>query len=146
MVTVPLEIVQRGMCARIIPGLLHSGRSAYTEQTASAAARDPPTPGQDRERTRRSAVSIRSTLLPSLIGYGLVMTPLGGGGGLPCLWRLLFEVTCPGCGLSRANALLVRGFFHESIAMNVLIIPLWLVAIWSFAATFLTFTREVHHG
>lgn len=130
------------MRARITPGLLDGSRPAYAERSALSAARDPPALG----RKLRSAVSLRLGMLPGLIGYGLVVTPLAGGGGFPCLWRLLFAVTCPGCGLSRANALLIRGSIQDAVAMNVLIIPLWLVAIWSFLATLLTFRREVHHG
>ncbi|HEX2187967.1 MAG TPA: DUF2752 domain-containing protein [Longimicrobiaceae bacterium] len=134
------------MRARIIPGLLHASRSAYTDQASRSTARDPPLVALNRKRAWRSVVSIRFGLLPGLIGYGLVVTSPGGEGGLPCLWRLLFAVPCPGCGLSRANALLVRGSFHEAIAMNVLIIPLWLIASGSCVAALLTFTREVHHG
>ena len=134
------------MRARIIPGLLHAGRPAYTHRAARPAARDLPGVALHRKRAWRSVGSIRLGLLPGLAGYGLVVTPPGGEGGLPCLWRLLLAVPCPGCGLSRANALLVRGSFHEAFAMNALVVPLWLIASWTCVAALLTLTREVHHG
>lgn len=91
-------------------------------------------------------LSIRTLMLPGLIGYGLAATPQSTGGALPCLWRLCFGIRCPGCGLSRANALLITGSLHKAVAMNWLIIPVWAVAIWYFTVFLLTLTREARHG
>lgn len=44
-----------------------------------------------------------------------------GGLGIPCVWRLLFDVACPGCGLSRAFVLLAQGRVTEAAAMNRLV-------------------------
>lgn len=85
-------------------------------------------------------------MLPGLFGYGLVSSPQTAGGALPCLWRLCFGFRCPGCGLSRANSLLITGAIHEAVAMNWLIVPLWAVALWYFAAWLPTSTREARHG
>lgn len=64
-----------------------------------------------------------STLgFPLLIMYGLVVDPTGHH-GLPCLWRLVWGVPCPACGLSRADALLVRGHVLEAVRLNWLIVP-----------------------
>jgi Protein of unknown function (DUF2752) len=84
--------------------------------------------------TRR--VSLRLAALPALTGYGLMVDPSTGAGGLPCLWKLAFGVACPGCGLSRASALLVRGRLTEAIAMNWLIVPVVAVAVFVFASEF----------
>lgn len=77
-------------------------------------------------------LSVQILLLPALVVYGFLVNPLTAQGGLPCIWRLCFGLECPGCGLSRADALFVRGWFREAVAHNWLIIPVWLVATKSF--------------
>lgn len=81
----------------------------------------------------RDWLSVRALLLPALIVYGFLVDPLTGQGGIPCMWKLCFGVECPGCGLSRADALLVHGFPRAAVARNWLIVPLWLAGIKSFA-------------
>jgi hypothetical protein len=85
-------------------------------------------------------------MLPGLIAYGLLVTPGSEGGALPCIWRLWLQIPCPGCGLSRANAFLVHGSLYEALAMNWLIVPVWLVAIHSFITAIPTLNRKAHHG
>jgi hypothetical protein len=85
-------------------------------------------------------------MLPGLISYGLLATPRADGGALPCLWRLWLGIRCPGCGLSRANALLIDGSMHEALAMNWLVVPVWIVAIHAFVTALFNFTGKVHHG
>lgn len=70
--------------------------------------------------------------LPGLLAYGLVVSPTTGLGGLPCLWRWAFGVDCPGCGLSRAAAFLVRGEFVDAVVANWLIVPVALAAGYCF--------------
>lgn len=89
------------------------------------------------ERLRVELISGRRCLLPALVVYGTMVDPATGKGGIPCLWRLVLGISCPGCGLSRADALLVRGHFAASIAMNWLIIPTWLVAVYVFVEAFI---------
>ena len=89
-----------------------------------------------KERLRVELVSGRRCLLPALLVYGFIVDPATGSGGIPCLWRLMLDLSCPGCGLSRADALLVRGHFAAGIAMNWLIIPTWLVAVYVFVESF----------
>jgi hypothetical protein len=135
------------MRTSMIPALPRESRlTAGDEAAPLSAARDPPGFVPGRRLPWKNGISMRMSLLPGVAGYGVMATPIGGGGALPCLWRLWFGLTCPGCGLSRANALLVRGLVNDAIAMNVLVVPLWLIALWSFAAASLTFTREAHHG
>ncbi len=41
-----------------------------------------------------------------------------------CIFKLLFGLPCPGCGLTRANVLFFTGHFYEAFMMH----PLFLVA------------------
>lgn len=86
-------------------------------------------------------LSTRALMLPALIAYGLLVDPVSGHGGLPCLWRHCFGVDCPGCGLSRADAFLIRGSLREAIAQNWMIIPVWTVCTHAFVIDVLTFIR-----
>jgi len=62
-------------------------------------------------------------VLMGLIGYGLAIDPSNGSHGIPCLWKLIFQHECLGCGLSRAGAYLIRGEIENAIATNGLILP-----------------------
>jgi len=114
-------------------------------RSRSATARDPPPYFPERLRSPTGLFSIRPLMLPGLITYGLLASPQNGGGAIPCLWRLWFGFRCLGCGLSRANALLVEGSMGDALAMNWLILPLWLVAAWSFVTSLLTIFGKAHH-
>lgn len=81
----------------------------------------------------RGFLSLRALLLPSLVLYGILVEPSTGQGGIPCIWKLCFGLECPGCGLSRADAFLMRGDLQAAMTLNWLILPLWLVSISSFA-------------
>ena len=67
-----------------------------------------------------------------LLVYGLIVDPDTGSGGVPCLWKSLFGLDCPGCGLSRAGALLLHGRVHEAASRNWLIFPFGIVFVWKF--------------
>ena len=58
-----------------------------------------------------------------LVAYGLSIDPDTGTGGLPCLWKAILGFECPGCGLSRAGALLLRGRLHDAATKNWRIFP-----------------------
>ena len=81
----------------------------------------------------RKGISLHWLMLPALVAYGLLVEPSSGDRALPCIWKLLFGVACPGCGLSRADALLVRGDLRAALELNWLIVPVWLLAVKSFA-------------
>ncbi|MDR3723164.1 MAG: DUF2752 domain-containing protein [Terracidiphilus sp.] len=57
------------------------------------------------------------------VAYGLVVDPETGRHGVSCLWKTLTGHNCPGCGLTRAWAFLLRGRWHEAGTMNWLIFP-----------------------
>jgi hypothetical protein len=61
------------------------------------------------------------------IAYGLLVRPETGQYGIPCLWKTLFGVQCPGCGLTRAWAFLLRGEWRRAAQMNWLIFPVVLI-------------------
>jgi hypothetical protein len=67
----------------------------------------------------------------ALLCYGLMVDPTTGG-GIPCLWKTLFGINCPGCGLSRAGALLLHGHLVEAARMNWLVFPVASVFGWKF--------------
>ena len=77
-----------------------------------------------------------SLLVVALLVYGYIVDPQTGVGGLPCLWKTVFGFTCPGCGLSRAGALLLRGYLEEAVAANWRIIPFGAVVLCSYATRF----------
>jgi hypothetical protein len=61
--------------------------------------------------------------MAALLLYGAIVNPTDGANGLPCLWSLMSGYGCPGCGLSRAGAFMLRGQFSKAVASNWLIIP-----------------------
>jgi hypothetical protein len=75
-------------------------------------------------------------VIAALIGYGLLVNPYSGGNGIPCLWKALFGVECPGCGLSRAGAFLVRGELSAAVHQNWLIIPVVLLLAVHFVMSY----------
>ena len=60
-----------------------------------------------------------------LIGYFLLSTVLKSLSivdiTIPCLWTLLFEVRCPGCGLTTAFVELLKMNFSKAWDINALI-------------------------
>ncbi|HZQ39134.1 MAG TPA: DUF2752 domain-containing protein [Rhizomicrobium sp.] len=56
------------------------------------------------------------------VAYGVWLTK-GGVSGIPCLWQMLFGVECPGCGLTHAWVLLLRGDLTAAAGANWLIFP-----------------------
>jgi hypothetical protein len=78
----------------------------------------------------------------ALLIYGLIVDPETGKGGIPCLWKALFGLNCPGCGLSRAGALLLHGRLAEAAKMNWIIFPVVAVLTWKFLIEVGGFTQE----
>jgi Protein of unknown function (DUF2752) len=80
------------------------------------------------ERGAQRAVILQASAMLALLAYGLIVDPDTGRNGIPCLWKTLFGFNCPGCGLSRAGALLLHGRLREAVTMNWLIVPF--VIVW----------------
>ena len=52
--------------------------------------------------------------------------------GKTCLFRILFGIPCPGCGLSRAASLLTQGRLEESLSVHPFLIPLlFVLVLWA---------------
>ena len=52
--------------------------------------------------------------------------------GKTCLFRILFGIPCPGCGLSRAASLLTQGRLEESLTVHPFLIPrLFVLVLWA---------------
>ena len=43
---------------------------------------------------------------------------------IPCLWKLIFGIASPTCGLTRAFILASRFNFIEAVKMNIMLLPL----------------------
>ena len=84
----------------------------------------------------------------ALLIYGIMVNPTDGTNGLPCLWKLIFNHECAGCGLSRAGAFLIRGRVSEALSANWLILPivgLTALHIYSLISKELIIQRSTNH-
>jgi len=76
--------------------------------------------------------------------FALRNTPIS----IPCIFRLIFGIPCPACGLTRAFILISQLRFVDAMRMNILSVPLFLGGIVYFVcAVSETFTgKEVLRG
>ena len=62
---------------------------------------------------------------------------------IPCIWKTLFGIPCPGCGLTRAFRLIFQFRFLEAEQTNILSIPLFLCIIIVFITSLIEyFTKK----
>jgi hypothetical protein len=54
--------------------------------------------------------------------YVTAVDPSDGGGFLPCPFRTLTGLWCPGCGLTRATHYLFRGDLAQALRYNVFVV------------------------
>ena len=49
---------------------------------------------------------------------------------VPCIWKKLFGIPCPGCGLTGAYISLLNFDIANAMRMNILSVPLLLLVLW----------------
>ena len=99
-------------------------------------------------KTISSRIARAGVVLTALLIYGIIVNPTDGTNGLPCLWKMVFNHECPGCGLSRAGAFLIRGRVSEALSANWLILPtvgLAALHIYSLISKELKIQRSTNH-
>ena len=58
------------------------------------------------------------------IGVLILILTINTPFSIPCIWKMIFNIQCPSCGLSRAFILASQFRFIEAIKMNILFLPL----------------------
>ena len=63
---------------------------------------------------------------------------------LPCPFKYLTGIDCPGCGFQRAAVALIQGDFHESLILYPPAIPLIAFFAYGIAGRFLKLDNQQH--
>ena len=92
----------------------------------------------------RTTRQLRVALLCAL-PVALVMTPLGqvSSGVTLCLFKLLFHLECPGCGMTHAFAAVMHLRFSEAFAFNRGVVIVFPIVAWSAARQLFADVREL---
>ena len=77
---------------------------------------------------------IRLLSLPFAIVFGWFYYPFCLDGPSFCLWKGIFGIECPGCGLIRALCFLSHGMGAEAVSYNPFILPIIAILLYVFAA------------
>ena len=62
--------------------------------------------------------------LPGMLLCAIFLSVMTAAAGKVCPARLLLGIPCPGCGLTRATVLLLKGDIHGSLLCNPFLLPL----------------------
>jgi hypothetical protein len=62
---------------------------------------------------------------------------------IPCLWKLIFHVKCPGCGLTTAFIEILKLDLRSAFEINWLIFIVLPYGIWYLMKDFLEFKKSV---
>ena len=66
-----------------------------------------------------------------LLGEGITLWLFGFSKiTIPCLFKWIFTIPCPGCGLTRAFRQLFQFHILEAISYNILVLPIFLFLIF----------------
>lgn len=63
---------------------------------------------------------------------------------IPCLWKTIFNVNCPGCGLTRAFINLLKLDFKHAFEMNKFIFIILPLGIYYLLSDLKRFKQEAH--
>ena len=91
---------------------------------------------------RRSTVIAIWSLLVAGAVYLFLFEPGRSGFFLPCMFRLLTGLTCPGCGITRALHQVLHGHFIHAFTLN----PLFILLSPFLLFAFLRYTVIVMRG
>jgi hypothetical protein len=106
----------------------------HGECEAGAAAKSSHLFHNKRKETGTTRISCRNLSRHELIGVLavffaggilLILTQIGLI-DIPCLWKSLFGIPCPGCGLNRSFTLITEFHFVEAVKMNIASVLLFL--------------------
>lgn len=81
------------------------------------------------------------TALPLCGVFFTVLLPFFTHGRTICIFYRLTGLPCPGCGLSRAAALLLKGDFMGAVYTNPMILPVGIYALILWTAALIGFVR-----
>lgn len=61
---------------------------------------------------------------------------------IPCLFKTIFKIPCPGCGMTRAFKCIIDLDFIEAFNFNILSIPLFIFLIFMFVAIIIDIIKD----
>lgn len=64
-----------------------------------------------------------------VFGISFVLFAISGIVKLECIFKYIFGISCPGCGLTRSFRAIINLDFYTSVRYNILGIPLFIIGI-----------------
>lgn len=71
-------------------------------------------------------------ILLLIFGISFIIIVISGTFKIKCLFKLLFDISCSGCGLTRSFRAILNFDFYSAIKYNILGIPLFIIGIVTF--------------
>lgn len=65
---------------------------------------------------------LQISLFPLMIIAAWFYYPYSENGSTLCIWKRFFDVSCPGCGMTRAVCALAHGNIREALSYNIAVI------------------------
>ena len=85
---------------------------------------------------------LRNVLLLAAAGTVFFLVFSATGHGIPCVIRLITGFDCPGCGMTRAVAAILRGDFSAAFSYNALSVTLLPLMLIYFAFRTIVYIRK----